>query len=108
MSNVQLMRNLYDAFGRGDIAAVLGAMDPDMEWREAEGNPYQPSGAPWRGPDAIMQNFSSSWAPSGTVSPSTPGSFTMLAPRSLSKVATPGPTSRPAETSTPRSATYGR
>jgi uncharacterized protein len=57
MSNVQLMRDLYDAFGRGDIAAVLGAMDPDMAWREAEGNPYQPSGTPWRGPDAITQNL---------------------------------------------------
>ena len=57
MSNVQLMRDLYDAFGRGDIATVLGAMDPDIEWREAEGNPYQPSGTPWRGPDAITQNL---------------------------------------------------
>jgi len=57
MSNVQLMRELYDAFGRGDIATVLGAMDPDIEWSEAEGNPYQPSGTPWHGPDAIVQNL---------------------------------------------------
>jgi hypothetical protein len=32
-------------------------MDPDMEWSEAEGNPYQPSGKPWKGPDAIVQNL---------------------------------------------------
>ena len=36
MSNVQMMRDLYEAFGRGDIPTVLGAMDPDIEWREAE------------------------------------------------------------------------
>jgi len=57
MSNVQLMRDLYDAFGRGDMATVLGSMDPGIEWREAEGNPYQPSGSPWLGPDAILHNL---------------------------------------------------
>jgi uncharacterized protein len=57
MSNVQLMQDLYDAFGRGDVATVLGAMDPGMQWREAEGNPYQPSGSPWVGPDAVLQNL---------------------------------------------------
>ena len=38
MSNVQMMRDLYDAFGRGDIPTVLAAMDPGIEWHEAEGN----------------------------------------------------------------------
>jgi ketosteroid isomerase-like protein len=32
-----MMRDLYDALGRGDIPALLGAMDPGIEWREAEG-----------------------------------------------------------------------
>jgi uncharacterized protein len=57
MSNVQLIRDAYEAFGRGDIATVLGMMDPGIEWREAEGNPYQPSGEAWKGPDAIVQNL---------------------------------------------------
>jgi hypothetical protein len=57
VSNVQMMRDLYDALGRGDIPAVLGAMDPDIEWREAEGSPYEPAGNAWRGPDAVMQNL---------------------------------------------------
>jgi uncharacterized protein len=57
MSNVQMMRDLYEAFGRGDVPTVLGAMDPAIEWREAEGNPYQPSGKAWQGPDAIVQNL---------------------------------------------------
>ena len=57
MSNVQMMQDLYDALGRGDMPVVLGAMDPDIEWREAEGNPYEPAGKAWRGPDAVVQNL---------------------------------------------------
>jgi ketosteroid isomerase-like protein len=57
VSNVEVIRGLYGAFGRGDVPAVLGAMDPNIEWREAEGNPYEPSGKAWVGPDAIMQNL---------------------------------------------------
>jgi ketosteroid isomerase-like protein len=44
MSNVQLVRDAYDCFGRGDIPSLLGMMDPNIQWSEAEGNPYQPSG----------------------------------------------------------------
>ena len=50
---VDVARQLYDAFGRGDIPAVLALFAPEIEWREAEGNPYQPDGAPWVGPEAI-------------------------------------------------------
>lgn len=57
MSNVQVMRDLYDALSRGDVPAVLGAMDPDIEWREAEGSPYDPAATGWRGPDAVLQNL---------------------------------------------------
>ena len=57
MSNVQVARDLYDAFNRGDIATVMGMFSPRIEWREAEGNPYEPSGAGWVGPDAVMQNL---------------------------------------------------
>lgn len=57
MSNIQQAREIYDAFNRGDIATVLGTFDPGIEWREAEGNPYAPSGSPWTGPDAVMQNL---------------------------------------------------
>jgi uncharacterized protein len=57
MSNVDILRGLYDAFAQGDIPAVLGAMDPNIEWREAEGNPYEPSGQAWIGPDAVLNNL---------------------------------------------------
>jgi uncharacterized protein len=57
MDNVKLMKDLYDAFGRGDIPAVLGAMSPAIQWHQAEGNPYNPSGQPWVGPDAVLNNL---------------------------------------------------
>lgn len=57
MDNVSLLKNLYDAFGRGDIPAVLGAMSPEVNWHEAESNPYMPSGAAWVGPDAVLNNL---------------------------------------------------
>jgi ketosteroid isomerase-like protein len=57
MSNVRLMKDLYESFGSGDIPAVLGAMSPDIHWHQAEGNPYRPSGEAWVGPDAILNNL---------------------------------------------------
>ncbi len=57
MDNLRFVMNLYDAFRRGDIPAVLGAMSPDIRWHQAEGNPYMPSGSAWVGPDAILNNL---------------------------------------------------
>ena len=56
MSNLQPARDLYDAFSSGPLAAILGLFDADIEWREAEGHPYQPSGDAFIGPDDIAQN----------------------------------------------------
>ena len=57
MDNVKMLRDLYDAFGRGDIPGVLGAMSPNIQWHQAENNPYNPSGQPWVGPDAVLNNL---------------------------------------------------
>jgi ketosteroid isomerase-like protein len=57
MSNVELLRHLYDVFGQGDIPTVLGMMSPGIHWYEAESNPYQPSGEAWLGPDAVLNNL---------------------------------------------------
>jgi uncharacterized protein len=54
VSNVELIKGLYEAFGRGDVPTVLGAMDPEIEWYEAEGHPYKPSGEAFTGPDAVL------------------------------------------------------
>lgn len=55
MTNVQVVKDVYRKLGRGDIEGVLALWDPEMEWREAEGNPFQPDGAPWIGAQTIMQ-----------------------------------------------------
>jgi ketosteroid isomerase-like protein len=39
MGNVEIVQGGYEAFGRGDVPGVLAVFDPDIEWREAEGNP---------------------------------------------------------------------
>ena len=57
MGSVQSAKDLYAAFGRGDIPTVLAMFHPEIEWREAEGNPYQPDGAPWIGPQAVLEKL---------------------------------------------------
>lgn len=51
-SNMQIMRAAFDAFARGDLAAVLSIFDPDLEWREADNFIYA-DGNPYRGPEAV-------------------------------------------------------
>ena len=51
--NVAVVRGIYDAFGSGDVPAVLGAMSPDIVWNEAENFPLA-DGNPYVGPDAIL------------------------------------------------------
>ena len=55
MSNVQFAKDIYAAFARGDIPTVLAGFHPEVQWREAEGNPYQPDGAAWVGPQAVLE-----------------------------------------------------
>jgi ketosteroid isomerase-like protein len=57
MENVTLLKSLYGAFGKGDIPTVLGLMSPDIRWYEAESNPYRPTGEPWVGPEAVLNNL---------------------------------------------------
>jgi uncharacterized protein len=56
VSNVEFVARLYEAFGRGDVPAVLGAMDPQIQWYEAEGHPYTANGEAFTGPDAVLDN----------------------------------------------------
>ena len=50
----ELVRKLYDAFARGDVETVLGAMDEAIDWREAEGGPLA-VGNPYIGPNAVLE-----------------------------------------------------
>jgi ketosteroid isomerase-like protein len=49
---VELVRSLYDAFARGDVPALLAALDPKAEWNEAEHATLWPGG-PLIGPDQV-------------------------------------------------------
>jgi ketosteroid isomerase-like protein len=51
--NVEVVRALYAAFGKGDVPAVLGLMAEDIEWHEAEGLPY---GGVYHGGEAVAEN----------------------------------------------------
>jgi ketosteroid isomerase-like protein len=57
MSNVQFAKDMYAAFARGDIPTVLAGFHPEVQWRQAEGNPYQPDGAAWVGPQAVLEKL---------------------------------------------------
>ena len=48
---VEIVQSAYAAFAMGDLPTVLAALDPNVEWREAEGFPYA-DGNPNIGPDA--------------------------------------------------------
>ena len=54
--NVSLVQSLYEAFGRGDIPAILGAMDPDIVWDIPQAPDY-PLGGIHRGPQGIASEF---------------------------------------------------
>ncbi len=57
MSNIPFAKEIYAAFGRGDIPTVLAGFDPGIAWRQAEGNPYQPDGITWMGPQAVLDKL---------------------------------------------------
>ena len=52
--NRATVQGMYNAFGRGDIATVLAALDPEVEWWEAENFIYA-DGNPYVGPQAVLQ-----------------------------------------------------
>jgi ketosteroid isomerase-like protein len=53
-ANLNTIKGAYNAFATGNIPAFLGAMDPEIEWNEAENFPYA-DGNPYIGADAIVQ-----------------------------------------------------
>jgi ketosteroid isomerase-like protein len=52
-ANLERLKRLYGAFAKGDVAAVLGAMDDRIEWREPESLPYEDQ----VGPQAVAENI---------------------------------------------------
>jgi ketosteroid isomerase-like protein len=52
MSNLKSVQGLYEAFAKGDVPAVVGFLDADIAWTEAEGFPY---GGTYHGPNAVLE-----------------------------------------------------
>ena len=59
MSNLQTVQSIYEAFGRGDIRAILGHLHTDIDWDYG----ITDAGVPWlrpgRGPSHVRQFFES-------------------------------------------------
>jgi ketosteroid isomerase-like protein len=54
MSNLEIVKRSYDAFARGDLEAVLGDMDQEIEWHQAQGLPH---GGLYHGLDEVRRNI---------------------------------------------------
>jgi uncharacterized protein len=52
-TNADVIRGLYDALAQGDVPSILAALNPQVEWTEAEGIPYAGT---YVGPDAVLNN----------------------------------------------------
>jgi ketosteroid isomerase-like protein len=56
-SNTALVQSLYAAFGRGDIATILGALTPDVDW-DVNGRPQDyPTIGRRKGPAGVQEFF---------------------------------------------------
>ena len=52
MSNFQTIQAAYAAFAHNDPSVLFGAMAPDIQWHEAQGNPLA-AGNPYVGAQAV-------------------------------------------------------
>ncbi|MQA29446.1 MAG: DUF4440 domain-containing protein [Luteitalea sp.] len=52
MSAFEMIKVVYTAFGRNDPSALFAAMDPAINWNQAEGNPLADRN-PYIGPQAV-------------------------------------------------------
>ena len=53
--NVEFVKSLYEAFGRGDIAYLLERMSPAFRWLPAENSPMD-RGRPFIGSQDVLDN----------------------------------------------------
>jgi len=59
MSNINTVKQIYDAFGRGDIAAIVGKLDANVEWDVEVPTPGVPWLLPRRGAANVPAFFES-------------------------------------------------
>jgi ketosteroid isomerase-like protein len=54
--NVKLIRDCFDAFGRGDAGFIVAKVSSDVDWRHA-GGPEIPYGGDYKGRDGVGDFF---------------------------------------------------
>ena len=52
MSNIDSVKQIYQGFAEGDIPTVLGLLNSEIDWTEAEGFPYAGT---YHGPRAVLE-----------------------------------------------------
>jgi ketosteroid isomerase-like protein len=72
--NIATIKDIYGAFGRGDVDAILAQCSDDVDWSSDTASPVAPWSAPLKG-KAELPTFFSAIAQSGTVDEFTPLSF---------------------------------
>lgn len=55
--NIATVQAIYDAFGRGDVAGILGRLAPDVEWEHDWGAAPLKWYQPRRGRDEVVKFF---------------------------------------------------
>ena len=50
MSNLETVAGIYEAFGKGDVPAILAVLADDVEWEAWESNSSVAAGVPWMTP----------------------------------------------------------
>jgi ketosteroid isomerase-like protein len=56
-ANVSLVQSLYAAFGRGEIATIIAAMAPDVDWTIHGRRKDFPLIGNWKGPAGVQEFF---------------------------------------------------
>jgi uncharacterized protein len=56
-ANTALVQSLYAAFGRGEIATIINAMAPDVEWSVNGRRKDYPLLGSWKGPGEVQKFF---------------------------------------------------
>ena len=51
---INTVRGMYEAFAKGDIPTIIAALDPEVEWWEADNFIYADAN-PYIGPDAVLK-----------------------------------------------------
>ena len=69
MSNIDTVKQMYEAFGRGDVPAILDKLDDNVEWDTDYTSPAAPRLEPRRGKANIRLLRSARTAPVHEVRP---------------------------------------